>query len=78
MRDDFTISGTLGEIRRENEGMQAKSEEEFIAYIKQNMRPSPESYARIRQVNLAVLRVDEAELSELDLGKNECAASQNR
>lgn len=77
MRDDFTISGTLGEIRRNNEGMQAKSEEEFIAYIKQNMRPSPETYARIRKVNLAVLRVDEAELSELDLGKNECAASKN-
>ncbi len=78
MRDDFTIAGTLGEIRRHNDGMQAKSEEEFIAYIKRNMRPSPETYARIRQVNLAVLRVDEAELSELDLGKNECAASQNR
>lgn len=78
MRDDFTIAGTLGEIRRHNDGMQAQSEEEFIAYIQRNMRPSPESYARIRQVNLAVLRVDEAELSELDLGKNECAASQNR
>lgn len=78
MRDDFTISGTLGEIRRENEGMQAASEEEFIAYIKRNMRPSPETYARIRQVNLAVLSVDETELAELDLGKNECAASQNR
>ena len=78
MRDDFTISGTLGEIRRENEGMQAASEEEFIAYIKRNMRPSPETYARIRQVNLAILRVDETELEELDLGKNECAASQTR
>jgi glyoxylase-like metal-dependent hydrolase (beta-lactamase superfamily II)/rhodanese-related sulfurtransferase len=77
MRDDFTIAGSLGEIRRQNDGMQAESEEAFIAYIKRNMRPSPESYARIRQVNLAVLRVDEAELSELDLGKNECAASTN-
>lgn len=77
MRDDFTIQGTLGEIRRQNDGMQAKSEEEFIAYIKRNMRPSPESYARIRQVNLAILQLDESELSELDLGKNECAASQN-
>lgn len=78
MRDDFTIAGTLGEIRRNNDGMQAESEQEFIAYITRNMRPSPESYARIRKVNLAVLRVDDAELSELDLGKNECAASQNR
>lgn len=76
MRDDFTIAGTLGEIRRENDGMQARSEEEFIAYIKRNMRPSPETYARIRKVNLAVLHVDDAELAELDLGKNACAASQ--
>lgn len=78
MRDDFTIAGTLGEIRRTNDGMQAQSEEQFIAYIKQNMRPSPETYARIRKVNLGVLRVDETELTELDLGKNECAASQNK
>lgn len=76
MRDDFTISGKLGDLRRENDGMQAASEEEFIAYIKRNMRPSPETYARIRQINLAVLQVDEDELSALDLGKNECAASQ--
>lgn len=78
MRDDFTIAGTLGEIRQTNDGLQARSEEEFVAYIQAHMRPSPESYARIRQVNLAVLRVDEAELTELDLGKNQCAASQAR
>jgi hypothetical protein len=40
------------------------------------MRPTPESYARIRQINLAVLSVDGEELDDLDRGKNQCAASQ--
>ena len=70
------VSGTLGDLRRTNEGMQAKSEDAFIAYIERNMRPSPESYARIRQINLAALSVDPDEMDDLDRGKNQCAASQ--
>ncbi len=76
MADSGVVSGTLGELRRTNEGMQARSEEEFIAFIERNMRPSPESYARIRQINLAALTVDAEELEDLDRGKNQCAASQ--
>lgn len=75
MNDAFQIVGTLGEIRRNNDGMQAQSEAEFVAYIERNMRPQPETYARIRQVNLAALSLEDDELKELDLGKNECAAS---
>ena len=76
MGDSGIVSGTLGALRRTNEGMQAYSEEAFIAYIERNMRPSPESYARIRQINLAALSVDLDEMDDLDRGKNQCAASQ--
>jgi glyoxylase-like metal-dependent hydrolase (beta-lactamase superfamily II) len=78
LRDDDLVVGDLGSIRRENEGMQAKSEEEFIEFIRANMRPSPEHYGKIRQINMAVLSVCDGTLMELDLGKNECAASKGK
>ncbi|HEY9856304.1 MAG TPA: MBL fold metallo-hydrolase, partial [Stenomitos sp.] len=76
MREDGVVIGQLGELRRTNDGMQARSEAEFIAFIRENMRPQPETYATIRKLNLAVLQLDEAKITELDLGKNQCAASQ--
>lgn len=75
MLHDGVVAGRLGDLRRRNEGMQATSDAEFLAFIKANMRPSPEVYATIRQINLSVLNLDEAKLAELDLGKNQCAAS---
>jgi glyoxylase-like metal-dependent hydrolase (beta-lactamase superfamily II)/rhodanese-related sulfurtransferase len=49
--------------------------EDFIAFIKNNMRPQPEEYARIRLVNANLEQVSEEEQDILDIGKNECAAS---
>lgn len=69
------VQGTLGALRRQNEGMQAGSEAEFIAFIERHMRPSPERYARIRAINLATMQVSAAERGMLDQGRNECAAS---
>lgn len=75
MRPNGVVAGSLGDIRRENEGMQATNDAEFLAFIRANMRPSPESYATIRKINLSVLDLDPSKLVELDLGKNQCAAS---
>ncbi len=47
----------------------------FFAFIKKNMRPQPEEYAKIRDINAGLLEVDEDEADIMDLGKNECAAS---
>jgi glyoxylase-like metal-dependent hydrolase (beta-lactamase superfamily II)/rhodanese-related sulfurtransferase len=49
--------------------------EEFIHFIKMNMRPQPEEYKRIRLINANLEHVDEDEQNTLDIGKNECAAS---
>lgn len=76
MRPDGIIAGELGTLRRENEGMQPRSLEAFIAFINANMRPAPEHYGQIRQINLAAVTACEDSQRQLDLGKNECAASQ--
>jgi len=47
----------------------------FVAFIKANMRTQPEEYAVIRLVNANLREEEEERQEELDLGKNECAAS---
>jgi glyoxylase-like metal-dependent hydrolase (beta-lactamase superfamily II) len=78
MREDGIVAGDLGSLRRENEGMQPRSLDEFIAFINANMRPAPAHYGQIRQINLAAVTACEDSMMQLDLGKNECAASKAR
>jgi glyoxylase-like metal-dependent hydrolase (beta-lactamase superfamily II) len=70
------FSDTLGNIKNKNSGIYGIStEQEFIDFIIDNMRPQPEVYAEVRKVNAGLLEVDAEEQEIMDLGKNECAAS---
>ncbi len=51
------------------------NEAEFLTFIKANMRDQPKEYATIRKINANLEHVDDDKAEELDLGKNECAAS---
>jgi glyoxylase-like metal-dependent hydrolase (beta-lactamase superfamily II)/rhodanese-related sulfurtransferase len=69
----------LGNVRQRNADIYGISDEkDFIKFIQDNMRPQPEVYARIRQVNAGLALVDDEEQEVMDLGKNECAASMHR
>jgi glyoxylase-like metal-dependent hydrolase (beta-lactamase superfamily II) len=48
---------------------------DFLTFIKGNMRQQPEEYATIRLINANLEQVDDDKAEELDLGKNECAAT---
>ncbi|MNL77349.1 hypothetical protein D3C87_2035020 [compost metagenome] len=78
MRPDGLVAGVLGEIRQGNPALQLKDEAAFITFIKENMRPSPEIYGEIRKVNLGIVEACEDQRTALELGKNQCAASQGR
>jgi glyoxylase-like metal-dependent hydrolase (beta-lactamase superfamily II) len=78
VRPDGIVAGVLGEIRAGNPALQLKDEVAFITFIKENMRPSPEIYGEIRKVNLGVIEACEDQRTALELGKNQCAASQAR
>ena len=54
------------------------NEKEFLAFIKDNMREQPKEYATIRKINANLEQVDDDKAEELDLGKNECAASKHQ
>ncbi|PIE58310.1 MAG: rhodanese [Desulfobulbus propionicus] len=47
----------------------------FLGFVKDNIRPQPSEYAKIRLVNANLEHPDDDKQEELDLGKNECAAS---
>ena len=74
--DDLVFVTTLGEaIDRNSDIYNIESEAAFIQFIKDNMRQQPEEYAEIRQVNANFKQVEDDRAEELDLGKNECAAT---
>ena len=72
----LAFAAPLGEIKKMNVDIYGiKSEAEFFAFIQSNMRPQPEEYAKIRQINAGLIEVDAEQQDIMDLGKNECAAS---
>jgi hypothetical protein len=67
---------TMGSIKKKNADIYGiDSEDDFIEFIKDNIRKQPEVYADIRKVNAGLLEPDDEEQEVMDLGKNECAAS---
>lgn len=73
---DLLFMDRLDNILKKNKGIYSITTlDGFITFIKDNMRPQPAEYATIRLVNANLKEVDDKRAEELDLGKNECAAS---
>ena len=74
--EDLIFITTLGEAIDRNKNIYyIDTEAAFVQFIKDNMRPQPEEYAVIRLVNANLEQVEDDRAEELDLGKNECAAT---
>jgi glyoxylase-like metal-dependent hydrolase (beta-lactamase superfamily II) len=70
------FADTLDSIKNKNSDIYGIEEEnDFVRFIKDNMRKQPDVYGEIRKVNAGILEVDDEEQEVMDLGKNECAAS---
>lgn len=65
----------LGRLRRSVVAFRLANEKKFAEFIQENMRPQPGVYAEIRRVNGGWLKVSPEEADTMDLGKNECGAS---
>lgn len=73
---DLNFSATLAQVGDFNKDIFAiDNKADFITFIKNNMREQPPEYATIRLINANLKQVDDDKAEELDLGKNECAAS---
>ena len=69
------FAARLGDLRREMLAFRLPNERKFAEFIQENMRPQPGVYAEIRRVNGGWLKVSPEEADIMDLGKNECGAS---
>ena len=76
---DLIFTESMGKIKEINSNIYGiENENEFYQFIKSNMRPQPEEYATIREINAGLKQVDEEKADIMDLGKNECAASMHQ
>jgi glyoxylase-like metal-dependent hydrolase (beta-lactamase superfamily II) len=74
--DRLIFAAGLGKTIERNKFIyNTTNQDEFLAFIKNNMRKQPDEYAAIRRINANLEQVDDEKAEELDLGKNECAAS---
>ncbi len=74
--DKLAFASTLAETMLFNKDIYAiKDKSGFLSFIKSNMRKQPDEYAVIRRINANLEKVDDDKAEELDLGKNECAAT---
>ncbi len=74
---EFSFAETLEHIKAINTNIYSIADEDaFYAFIKSNMRKQPDEYAKIREINAGLVVVDDEDADIMDLGKNECAASQ--
>jgi len=73
---DGTYTAPLGDLR---DGMDALSMdvEDFVELILADMPPRPANYEEIIATNLGQNRIDDEEAFSLELGPNNCAASQD-
>lgn len=79
-RDEKGVVGlTLGAARAVLPLFKMTDKGEFMARVKATLMENPARYQDIRQVNLGLLKADEKQLAELEIGKNLCgmAAGKN-
>ena len=68
------VAGTLGALRERNRAMRLDLDV-FVREAERAAGSAPAEYARIRAINLGREAATESELTELELGKNQCALS---
>ncbi len=74
----LAFAATLAQTKEYNKAIHAiVNTGDFLSFIKANMRKQPDEYATIRRINAHLEEVGDEKAEELDLGKNECAATAN-
>jgi glyoxylase-like metal-dependent hydrolase (beta-lactamase superfamily II) len=77
MGHDGVVWGRLGELRASVPELQIATAEAFVEAVRGAVRDPPAAYAEIIKLNLGA-QASEEQVSEWELGKNQCAASAQR
>ena len=73
LNEDGTVARRLGNLFKENHGLNIEDEEEFRRAVTDNLPPQPNAYEQIRQVNMGKIIPDNDEQIEMEIGPNRCA-----
>lgn len=73
LNEDGSIAKKLGELFKENHGLNIKDEEEFHRMVTEGLPPQPNAFKQIRQVNMGKITPNEDEQTEMEIGPNRCA-----
>ena len=55
LNEDGTVAKRLGDLFKENHGLNIEDEDEFRHIVTDNLPPQPNAYQQIRQVNMGKL-----------------------
>ncbi|MHC4342274.1 MAG: MBL fold metallo-hydrolase, partial [Planctomycetota bacterium] len=72
-RKDHAVGARFSELKERNCPLAMATGEEFAQWVRSRAGAFPDSYRKIKAVNVGILQVDEAEADELEVGRNECA-----
>ncbi len=64
---------SFGDLLAENEILKIQDPEVFLHHILSKKAPFPDSYRKIKAINVGLAPVQEDEVEELEVGRNECA-----
>jgi glyoxylase-like metal-dependent hydrolase (beta-lactamase superfamily II) len=70
---DRSVGARLGKLLDENAALRFSDRDAFTLWVEGKTASFPESYRRIKAVNVGLLPLDEREAEELEVGRNECA-----
>lgn len=73
MDDKGAVMAKLGDLYKENAGLQVQDNDEFRRMVTENLPPQPNAYQEIRQMNMGKLDANEEEQREMEIGPNRCA-----
>lgn len=73
LNEDGTVARRLGELFKENHGLNIEDETDFRHTVTDQLPPQPNAYEQIRQVNMGKFTPDNEEQTEMEIGPNRCA-----
>lgn len=78
MDPDGVVAARLGELRRTLPEFALDGEDAFVEAVRAGVSEPPAAYARLLRINLGLETAGAEQLTEWELGKNQCAAAPRR
>lgn len=75
--EEGLVSGRLGDLYKQNPGLNITDEGDFRKTVTENLPPQPNAYQEIRQTNMGIINPNEEEQREMEIGPNRCAVHDN-